>query len=243
MQDPSRPVTGYPAPNGCPPPQPGVAYPYHANQPNPYPYAYVQPNRASSSRAFVHSFILAMMVAFIVMGVTIFIVWLVLRPRIPEFQVESVSLTNFSASNSSSSITGNWNFRFSVTNPNKKMSISYDVVQCLLFYKPEFISETRIPPFYQNKRNHTFIDAVFSASSSYVDRSLLNDINRDRARGTVSFNVKLLARVGFKASSWRARNRYLRVWCEALPVAISTNSSTSGTGKLLGGPRGCQVGL
>ena len=146
MQDPSRPVTGYPAPNGCPPPQPGVAYPYHANQPNPYPYAYVQPNRASSSRAFVRSFILAMMVAFIVMGVTIFIVWLVLRPRIPEFQVESVSLTNFLASNSSSSITGNWNFRFSITNPNKKMSISYDVIQCLLFYNPEFISETRIPP-------------------------------------------------------------------------------------------------
>uniref|UniRef100_A0A2N9H225 Uncharacterized protein n=1 Tax=Fagus sylvatica TaxID=28930 RepID=A0A2N9H225_FAGSY len=77
------------------------------------------------------------MVAFIVMGVTIFIVWLVLRPRFPEFQVESVSLTNFSASNSSSSITGNWNFRFSVTNPNKKMSISYDVVQCLLFYNPD----------------------------------------------------------------------------------------------------------
>ncbi|GMY17831.1 ndr1/hin1-like protein 10 [Fagus crenata] len=148
MQDPSRPVTGYPAPNGCPPPQPGVAYPYHANQPNPYPYpyAYVQPNRASSSCAFIRSFILAMMVAFIMMGVTIFIVWLVLRPRFPEFQVESVSLTNFSASNSSSSITGKWNFRFSVTNPNKKMSISYDVVQCLLFYNPEFISETRIPP-------------------------------------------------------------------------------------------------
>ncbi|GMY29060.1 NDR1/HIN1-like protein 10 [Fagus crenata] len=70
----------------------------------------------------------------------------VLHPRFPEFQVESVSLTNFSASNSFSSITGNWNFRFSVTNPNKKMSISYDVVQCLLFYNPEFISETRIPP-------------------------------------------------------------------------------------------------
>ncbi|GMY26880.1 ndr1/hin1-like protein 10 [Fagus crenata] len=148
MQDPSRPVTGYPAPNGCPLPQPGVAYPYHANQlnPYPYPYAYVQPNRASSSRAFIRSFILAMMVAFIVMGVTIFIIWLVLRPRFPEFQVEFVSLTNFSASNSSSSIIGNWNFRFSVTNPNKKMSISYDVVQCLLFYKPKFISETRIPP-------------------------------------------------------------------------------------------------
>ncbi|XP_018829703.1 uncharacterized protein At1g08160-like [Juglans regia] len=244
--DPSRPVTGYPAPNGFPPPQPGVAYPYHAPPPpqqshpyyNPQPYPYP----SSSSTIFVRRFLTSMIVVFFLIGVSILILWLVLRPRIPDFRVDSLSVSNFSSgSNYSSSITGLWNVRFSVYNPNKKMSISYEEVRSSLLYKSEPISQTLIAPFKQGKRNQTVLDAAFSATATYVDRWVVNDISGDRARGSVSFSVIVGARVQFRTGGWRARNRLLRVLCEDLPVGISSNSSGSGT--LVGGAKDCRVGL
>ncbi|KAF5447433.1 hypothetical protein F2P56_032987 [Juglans regia] len=245
MQDPSRPVTGYPVPNDCRPPQAGVAYPYVAppphqappyyynNQPYPYPYP------ASSSRNFVRRFLAAMILVFFLVGVAILVLWLVLRPRLPDFRVDSLSLSNFSSA--SSSLTGNWNVRFSVYNPNKKLSISYEEVLSSLFYKKEFISNTRMPPFKLGKRNQTVLDVSFSAADTYVDRWVVNDINGDRARGTVSFNVLVKAWVQFRAGAWRPRNRSIRVLCEGLAVGLSSNSS--GSGMLVGGARDCRVGL
>ncbi|KAG2670673.1 hypothetical protein I3843_14G096000 [Carya illinoinensis] len=242
--DPSRPATGYPVPNGFPPPQPGVAYPYQAPPPQSYPYYNPQPYPypSSSSTSFARRFLTAMIVVFFLIGVSILILWLVLRPRLPAFQVDSLSVSNFSSgSNYSSSITGLWNVGFSVYNPNKKMSISYEEVQSLLFYKSELISQTRIPPFKQGKRNQTVIDASFSATATYVHRWVVNDISGDRAGGSVSFSVIVDARVQFRAGGWRARNRLLRVLCEGLSVGISSNSSGSGT--LVGGAKDCRVGL
>ncbi|KAK7832938.1 uncharacterized protein At1g08160 [Quercus suber] len=246
MQNPSRPApaVGYPPANGYPPPQPGAAYPYNApyypNQPYAPPYNN-QPYRASSSRAFVRTFLIAMIVVFISMGVIIFVLWLVLRPRLPEFRVDSLSLTNFSTSDTS--VSGNWNARFSAYNPNKKLSIYYDAVDSMIFCRTEFVAETRIPPFKQSKRNQTFVDASFAAKDAYVDRRALGDINADRTRGTLSFNVKLLARAEFKTGGWRARNKIVRVLCQSLLVSISSsNTSASGSGKLVA-PKDCQVGL
>lgn len=244
MQNPTRPVSGYPPANGYPPPQPGVAYgynaPYYPNQPYAPPYNN-QPYRASPSRSFVRTFLTAMIVVFITMGVIIFILWLVLRPRLPEFRVDSLSLTNFSTSDTS--VSGNWNARFSVYNPNKKLSIYYDAVDSMVYYRTESIAETRIPPFKQSKRNQTFVDASFAAKDTYMDRRALGAINADRTGGTLYFNVKLLARAEFKTGGWRARNKFVKVSCQYLIVSISpSNSSVSGSGKLEA-PKDCQVGL
>ncbi|KAF3953972.1 hypothetical protein CMV_020626 [Castanea mollissima] len=243
MQNPSRPAAGYPPANGYPPPQPGAAYPYNApyypNQPYPPPYNN-QPYRASTSRTFVRTFLIAMIVVFITMGVIIFILWLVLRPRLPEFRVDSLSITNFSTSDTS--VSGNWNARLSVYNPNKKLSIYYDAVDSAVSYRTEIVAETRIPPFKQSKRNQTFVDASFAAKDAYVDRRALGDINADRTRGTLYFSVRLLARAEFKTGGWRARNKIVKVLCQSLLVSISpSNSSASGSGKLEA-PKDCQVG-
>lgn len=245
MQDSSRPVvTGYPAHNGYPPPQQGAAYPYPAPPPQAVPYYNQQPYpyRASYSRTFIRTFITTMILVFFILGVSTFILWLVLRPRVPEFRVVTLSVSNLSTgSNSSSSLTGTWNVDISVNNPNKKLSVVYDSARSFLYYKSGFISETRIPPFKQAKQNQTTIDASFSAVNTYVDRSVVNDINGDRARGIVTFNMLLEARAQFRSGGWRLRSRWVRVLCEDLAVGLSSNNS--GTGKLTGGTRECRVRL
>ncbi|PON78814.1 Late embryogenesis abundant protein [Parasponia andersonii] len=257
MADPSRPVTGYPAQsyplpptaaaNSNPNPN-GVGYPYPAapqppyhhpypNNPNPnYAYPY---NYDASRATFLRRLIAAMIAFFIISASIIFIIWLVLRPRLPKVRVDSLSLTNFNTS-SSPAISGNWDVGFAVYNPNKKMSITYDEIGSEVFYKSAFLSETRISPFSQGTRTQTAINATFSAANSYVDDWVVKGIDADRGRGTVNFNVRVLARVGFRTGGWRLRRRLLRVLCENVGVGLS---SSSGSGKLVGGARECRVGI
>ncbi|KAJ9177881.1 hypothetical protein P3X46_009812 [Hevea brasiliensis] len=241
MADPSRPATGYPVhpaqhPNGYPPPQSATAY---APPPPNNPYYYNQPPAYPNPRAALIRRLIAALIAVTVLFLTIlFICWLVIQPHRPEFHVTSFSVTNLNVSTSSQRLTGNWNARFQVYNPNKKLKISYDEIMSSILYKSEILSQTRIPPFKQDTKNHTTMDAEFSVVDSYVDERVVNGINGDRANGAVGFEVRVVADVGFKVGGFRARRRLLRVWCDNVSIGLSANGRS---GNLTGGARKCKV--
>ncbi|OWM69034.1 NDR1/HIN1-like protein 10 [Punica granatum] len=243
-ENPRPPVTGYPVPpagaysNGYPAaPASNTAYPYAAPPPQHNNYQYYGP-QYQRRNAFIRYFLVALISFFIITGSIIFIVWLVLRPRIPEFTVQSVKVTNFSVVDSQH-VSGIWQVRLLVANPNKKMKISYATMDSTLFYKSEFITATRIPPFDQGTRNQTAVDTSFSVQDAYVAVSALNTLNSERAKGTVPFRIRVLAWVRFRSGWWRARSRLLKVWCEDLTVGLS--SSNNRTADLVGGERDCKV--
>ncbi|KVI08056.1 NDR1/HIN1-like protein 10 [Cynara cardunculus var. scolymus] len=246
MADQSRPVTGYPAPpasNGYPTTAP-TAYPYVA-QPRPNqgsyfnvsgPY-YSDPYATQQRATFIRRIFAIIIACVIIIGTIVFIMWLVLRPQVPQFRVDSLTLSNFNLS-SNSLISGNWDARLTVRNPNSKIVLYYDHIEAAVFYKSESISETTVPPFVQGKKNETAVRATFASLSAYVEDR--NGINDERARGTVYFNLRMVARVRFKAGAWWARRRILKIYCPSLPVGVSANSSA---GSLDGGSKNCRVGL
>ncbi|WRX32094.1 Late embryogenesis abundant protein [Theobroma cacao] len=232
MQDSSRPVTGYPVQNlnGCAPPPPAssaTAYPYV--NPNPYPY-YPPPTPQNPRPTFFRRLFVAFAILVIIFGTILLIFWLVLRPHLPDFSLESLSLSNFNASNQR--VTATWNAQFQVFNPNKKLSISYGDVVSSVFHKDYFLTETRIGPFVQGTRNVSTVQASYSVVDSYVEAKVVDAINGERSRGEVKFSVNVLADVAFRYGGWRGRRRVLRVRCN--DVALSGSS-----GKMTGGPRKC----
>ncbi|CAN6560143.1 unnamed protein product [Malus baccata var. baccata] len=234
MTDPSRPVTGYPAPPYAQPNggQPYSSYPTHTQPQGPYSNAY------AARATFIRRFVGAMVALFVIVGCIMLVIWLVLRPKLPDFRVDSLSLTNFNVSSSSQSLTGTWSVGFSVYNPNKKLSIRYEEVESSIFYGKGLISDARSQPFAQGTKDRNFINATFSAANSFVDGPVVRGIETDRGRGTVNFNIKVWARVEFRNGGWRLRRRLLRVFCRDVAVSVSSNS---GSGKLAGGSRDCQV--
>lgn len=244
MADSRPPVTGYPVPpagsyysNGYPATASNTAYPYAAPPPQHNNYQYYGAQRRN---AFVRYFLVGMVAFFIIIGSIIFIVWLVLRPRIPEFRVQSVKVTNFSVVDSQH-VSGTWQVRLLVANPNKKMEMTYGTMDTTLYYKWEFITATRIPPFHQDTRNQTTVDTSFSADATYVAASAVNTLNSERTKGTVPFRIRVLAWVRFSSGWWPSRSRLLKVWCERLAVGLS--SSSNGTANLVGGERDCDVSI
>ncbi|KAL3610948.1 hypothetical protein D5086_001968 [Populus alba] len=242
--DPSRPATGYPVvPNGTyqAPPPAGSAYPYQAPPPHQptYPYTYNTNQTYPNQRAiFLRRLIIALIIFTGILFTILFICWLVIRPHFPEFRVTSLSISNFNVSSSSSTVTGTWNARYQVSNPNKKMKISYNEIQTSIFYKSEVLSRTRIPPFRQGKRNVTDIDVEYGATSSYIGQRTVSQINSDEGRGLVSFNLRIVADAGFKAEGFWTRRRLLRVYCNDVAVGISRNGRS---GNLTGGAMRCSV--
>ncbi|XP_059300316.1 NDR1/HIN1-like protein 10 [Lycium ferocissimum] len=248
MGDPNRPVTGYPAaaaappnPNGystAQPPPPATAYPYAAPPyyNNNYPY---QDPYTAQRNTFLRRVIAILVASTIITGTVLFVIWLIILPRVPEFQIDSLNISNLNLSNSL--ITANWDLHFTAKNPNKKITLYFDEIAAAIFYESLSIADTTVPPFFMDKRNETTQKVSFVASGAYVEKWAFDGMNKERAeRGGVGFNVRMVARVSYKAGAWRARRRYLRVYCGDLFVGVALNKSS---GNLLGGPRKGRVGL
>lgn len=238
MQDPNRPVTGYPVPNpnGCAPPSSAAAaataYPYQ--NPYSYPHVYVQqPPPYQNPRATLFRRLLLCVIAFAAILATIsLITWLVLRPRYPDFTIQSLSLSNYNSS--SENLNATWNALILVSNSNKKLSVFYEGIESVIDYGVYDLANSRIPPFSQGKRNQTTVEVNFAMVNSYVDSKVVNGINQDRSSGQVRFTVKIGAWISFRYGGWRLRRRDLGVSCRDVAVSGST-------GKMMDGAKKCSV--
>lgn len=236
----SRPATGYPAPNpnGYPPPNTG--YPYSAPPPQSQPYVYPPyyqappPNRRNT---LLRSFVVAAVAVTVIFGCALLIFWLVVRPRIPEFHLTSLSVSNFSTNQSQ--VTGNWDAAIEAYNTNKKMRVYYYDVVSGIYYDGHFLTRTPVAPFKQDTRERTPFSVKFSMIDSYAERKVVDSMNAERASGAVKFDFRLEAIAAFKYGGWRTRRRLLRVLCPDVPV----NVSSKGSGSLVGGARKCRVSI
>lgn len=243
-------ATGYPAPSAAshaaggypyaaPPPHP-THYANNANpNPNPNAFYYSAPYGTAQRATYYRRFMVAVVSILIIFATVLFIIWLVLRPRVPQFRMDSLSLSQFNVS-SSSSVSGNWTASFTVYNPNSKMHVYYDDLDGGVYYRSELLATNRLPPFDQATKSSRNMSATFVATTAYVDGWVASGINGDRGHGSVKFNLKIVATVHFKAGGWWTRRRFLRVFCDDLPVGISSNSAI---GSLTGGPQNCAVGV
>ncbi|KAL8243444.1 hypothetical protein R6Q59_009702 [Mikania micrantha] len=144
MTDHGRSVTGYPSP----PAPNGYAYPYAAQPPTTYfKVATGNPPYPNQQRTNFLCRVFAVFIGcVIIIGTIVFIIWLVLRPKVPQFSVNTLSLTNFNIT-SNSMISCNWNAGVTVRNPNSKITLYYDHVEAAVFYKSRSIAMTMLPPF------------------------------------------------------------------------------------------------
>ncbi|KAL3626948.1 hypothetical protein CASFOL_029161 [Castilleja foliolosa] len=251
MENPNRPVTGYPAPNPNPngysahPPPPGIAYPYPAAAPPPNPYygnqsnSYNQPDPTTLRRAALLRRILALAIGLLLAFASIiFIAWLVLRPQAPQFRVDSFSLSNITITNDSL-ISFAADARLTARNPNKKLTLSIDRVDAAVYYRSSSLAQTAMPPFSVETKSQIPLTASFASVGNFVEHLAVDGINREKgSNGNLRLNLRMLSLVRFKARAWRTRNSFLKVFCGDLIVGIPSNGRP---GSLTGGPRQCQV--
>ncbi|GFP90574.1 protein yls9, partial [Phtheirospermum japonicum] len=198
-----------------------------------------QPDPTTLRRAALLRRVLAFAIGLIVVfAAIIFIVWLVLRPQVPQFRVDSFSLSNFTISNDSL-ISFAADVRLTARNPNKKLTLSYDSIDAVVYYRSWSLARTVMQPFSLDTKSQTPLNASFASVGNFIEHFAVDGINRERgSNGNVGFNLRMLSRVRFKARAWRTRNSFLKVFCGDLIVGIPSNGRP---GSLTGGPRRCRV--
>lgn len=119
------------------------------------------------------------------------------------------------------------------------MTVTYTALRSSVFYRSNYIAESTLAPFKQDTKSETTLNATLTAADSYLDPSVVKDLNDERTRdNTVLFDVQVLASTSFRSGSWRFRTRVLKVLCRKVPVGVGRNSTS---GELVGGDRECQV--
>ncbi|KAJ0976678.1 hypothetical protein J5N97_012152 [Dioscorea zingiberensis] len=217
--DPKPVVTGYPAAGAAypyPAPHPPAVHYYPAPAPPPPPYR-------SASTLLLRRIIVGGIAIFLAAAAVTLVIWLILRPRLPDFSLSSV---HFSPPSS-------YDLMVSVYNPNSKISIEYDHVSAAVLYGRDAFSEVSIPSFLQAKRNTTMLRARIAADD------LARAIAEDRSRGdqTVGFHVRLMALVRFKSGIWRTGRHGMRVYCDDVSIRFKNATGDS----MFGAPKRCQL--
>ncbi|PIN03302.1 hypothetical protein CDL12_24179 [Handroanthus impetiginosus] len=166
------------------------------------------------------------------------VMWFLFGTYIPEFEVSSIKISNFTTTNTS--LSGIWKVDISVTNTNKELGINFDRIISSIFYRDAILGVSALQPFQVQKMQRFDLNYTMRVEQmpneqklqSWVLPSLENDVN---ANGAVLFSLKLAMRANFTASNVVYRQESLRVLCENMQV----NFSPTGNGTLspgLGNP-------
>uniref|UniRef100_A0A2P2MZY5 Late embryogenesis abundant protein LEA-2 subgroup domain-containing protein n=1 Tax=Rhizophora mucronata TaxID=61149 RepID=A0A2P2MZY5_RHIMU len=240
-------VTGYPAPinqvvSGYPAAAAAAAPThYYAFRPLPPSSVYrplgSNPYNYSVRPTLFYRMIIFCVAVLSIMTVLALIAYLVLKPHLPEFRVESAAVSQLNATRSE--LTARWIFTLVVNNPNKKLGIGYDRLEASVFYGGELgLAASQLAPFSQDKKNQSTIEFQLGAINEYVGENVVDRILRSRDRGSVDFGIRVLGWIRFRCGSLRTREHMIRVSCDPIRIAYSLHN---GTGTLTGQPEKCEV--
>lgn len=177
----------------------------------------------------------------LLVGGTVFSMWLTMQPALPRFSVSSASISAFNLS-SSHHLSGNWDLVFSVRNPSRCLTAKYRTVHVSIFYgsSTTILANTTLPPFSLRYSMETSISARLAAFSNYINDDTAVaalGLEKDGVRGSIEFGVTLFSRVRFWAGGLLPTRPYhIRVWCPNVPFGFSS-PPPQGDGSL----RECEV--
>ncbi|EOY08453.1 hypothetical protein QUC31_010852 [Theobroma cacao] len=232
---------GGPYPAYPPPPHGCNQYPY-AQLPPGAPYynqGYASPQNDRCS-GFARGIIAAMFVLIVLTCLSSLITWVVLRPEIPVFHVDNMSVSNF---NTSTPFMATWDTNLTLENPNHKLRLYLDKIVGAMFYDDEdSLGSSWLNPIFMETKTKTTMNAIISTNGSAqnaVPIWLTQEMSKDRATGSLTFALRIRIWATFKTGSWWTRSLVIRVLCDDLKVNFV---GASGNGALAPGKRdNCDV--
>ncbi|GAV57326.1 LEA_2 domain-containing protein, partial [Cephalotus follicularis] len=194
---------------------------------------YHRPGRGSGCGCFccLFSLLLKIIVSLVVIiGLAIFIFWLIFRPNVVKFHVTDVSLTQFNLT-SPNTLHYNLTMTITVRNPNKKIGIYYDTIEARAYYEDQRFDTEYLTPFYQGHKNTSYLTPVFQGQQMVVlGANELSAFNQERAAGVYSIDVKLYLNVRFKLGKIKVGKFKPKIKCDLkVPLGGVNEGIAAGT--------------
>lgn len=156
------------------------------------------------------SLLLALIVA---AGITILILWLVLKPiHLPKYSLDNVDVNNFSFAKST--LNADITYDITANNPNRKIGIKYDRIELETKYEGESLGKSVIPGFYQGHRNVTTLSSELTVVNAILSSSDSTSLTNQITANNVPLHVRADAKVHVRIGKYTSPGFWVRVDCD-----------------------------
>ncbi|TKY47312.1 YLS9 protein [Spatholobus suberectus] len=154
-----------------------------------------------------------LLILIIAIAITIGILYLVFRPKLPKYSVDQLRISQFNVSDNNN-LYASFNVTITARNPNKKIGIYYEGGSHIsAWYMDTQLCEGSLPKFYQGHRNTTVLDLPLTGQAQ--DASGLQTRLQDQLQQTnnIPLNLKVNQPVRVKLGKLKLFKVKFRVRC------------------------------
>ncbi|CAH9148654.1 unnamed protein product [Cuscuta epithymum] len=168
-----------------PPPVPRQLTPHHRKPP-----PQIVKKRRSCCRRCVCWTCCTLLLVIIAAAVSAGVLFLVFRPKIPKYSVDSLRITQLSL-NADNSLSATFDVNITARNPNKRVGIYYESGSHLrVLYAGTELCEGPLPEFYQGHRNTTVLSVGLTGQTGDASGLLQSMRTQQQTEGTVPLDLR-----------------------------------------------------
>jgi hypothetical protein len=209
------------------PPPPGAYYSVKDLNGIPPPATYQRRRRSGSPCCCCLLWLCSIFTILIVaVGLAILIFWLVVHPRAPQFDVNTVHLSGFNVSSPGPDNT-NITYQITATNPNKHIDFYYSDISIFVQASGDDVGQGTVADFNQGHQNTTIINGSISQNGVNIDGTTLSKLLQDPTK--VPFYAEVDLKAKLKIGSLKSGNFKVTVKCNIdLNLQIQSGSQLNG---------------
>lgn len=187
----------------------------------PPPATYAKPHRRGHRRGIggcccclLSTFCSLLLAVVLLAGLTILILWLVLKPvHLPKYSLDNIDIVNFAVGKNN---TLNADFVYNITaeNPNRKIGIKYDYIDLETSYNGQLFGRSSIPGFYQGHQNTTVLSSELKVQDYALQASSATALTTQISDNSVPLHVRANAKVHVRIGKYTSPGFKVRVDCD-----------------------------
>ncbi|KAL1223247.1 NDR1/HIN1-like protein 6 [Cardamine amara subsp. amara] len=166
----------------------------------------------------------SLLLLIVVVGATIGILYLVFKPKLPDYSIDRLQLTRFTM-NQDLSLSTSFNVTITAKNPNKKIGIYYeDGSKITVWYRETQLSNGSLPKFYQGHENTTviFVEMTGQTQDASGLRTTIED--QQQRTGNIPLRIRVNQPVRVKFGKLKLFEVRFSVRCGVLIDSLATNN-------------------
>ncbi|KAL6281803.1 hypothetical protein ACE6H2_018684 [Prunus campanulata] len=159
---------------------------------------------------------------FIIIGATAGILYLIFQPKLPNYSVDSLEISDLRL-NLDMSLYAKFDVKITANNPNKKIGIHYKQGgRMSVWYTNMKLCQGTLPKFYQGHQNKTLLNVALTGQTRYGN-TLMNALQQQQQTGRIPLDLKVDAPVAIQLG--RLKLRKVRILGECLLVVDSLTAN------------------
>ncbi|CAF2271224.1 NDR1/HIN1-like protein 6 [Brassica napus] len=169
--------------------------------------------------------LLVLFLLIVVVGAAVGILYLVFRPKLPDYNIDRLQLTRSILNNQDSSLSTAFNVTITAKNPNEKIGIYYeDGSKISVLYMQTRLSNGSLPKFYQGHENTTIIFVEMTGYTQNATSLMATLLEQQQLTGSIPLRIRVTQPVRIKLGKLKLPEVKFFVRCGVFVDSLAANS-------------------